>query len=112
MVGRNLAGDGVVALIVPGIGDSGPQHWQTLWMRHHPHWRRVRQRDWDHPRLEEWLRGLDAAMAEQPQPTVLIAHSMGCLLVAHWAQRSSLPVRATLLVAPPDPTEPAFPVTA
>ncbi len=112
MAGRSVAADGVVALIVPGIGDSGPQHWQSLWMQHHPRWRRVQQRDWDRPVLEEWVRGLDAAMAESPQPTVLVAHSMGCLLVAHWAQRSSLPVRAALLVAPPDPTGPVFPVTA
>lgn len=109
---RNVLRDGVVALIVPGIGDSGPQHWQTLWMRRHPQWKRVRQRDWEHPLLEDWLRGLDAAMAEQTHSPVLIAHSMGCLLVAHWAQRSSLPVRAALLVAPPDPNGPAFPVTA
>lgn len=112
MAGRSVAADGVVALIVPGIGDSGPQHWQSLWMQHHPRWRRVQQRDWDRPVLEEWVRGLDAAMAEPPQPTVLIAHSMGCLLVAHWAQRASLPVRAALLVAPPDPQASAFPATA
>ncbi len=104
--------DGVVALMVPGIGDSGPGHWQTLWMQRFHHWKRVQQRDWDHPVLEEWLRGLDAAMAEQPHPSVLIAHSMGCLLVAHWAKRASVPMRAALLVAPPDPQGPAFPPAA
>ncbi len=109
MPSHSPTSDGVVALIVPGIGNSGPRHWQTLWERQHPEWRRVQQRDWDRPVREEWLRGLDAAMTEPPQPTILIAHSMGCLLVAHWAQRSSVPVRAALLVAPPDPTGPAFP---
>lgn len=112
MAGRSVATDGVVALIVPGIGDSGPQHWQSLWMQHHSHWRRVQQRDWDRPVLEEWLRGFDAAMVLEPQPTVLIAHSMGCLLVAHWAKRVSVPICAALLVAPPDPQAPAFPATA
>jgi predicted alpha/beta hydrolase family esterase len=37
---------------------------------------------------------------------------MGCLLVAHWAQRASRPVRAALLVAVPDPDGPMFPPAA
>lgn len=45
----------VPALIVPGIGDSGPGHWQTIWEAQHPHWRRVEQRDWHHPRCNECL---------------------------------------------------------
>ncbi|MBS0161794.1 MAG: alpha/beta hydrolase [Nitrospira sp.] len=109
---HELSMDGVTALIVPGIGNSGPRHWQTLWEQNHPRWQRVQQRDWDHPVLDEWLRGLDVAMAGWPQPPVLIAHSMGCLLVAHWARRASAAVGAALLVAPPDPQGPAFPSTA
>ncbi len=101
-----------VALIVPGIGNSGPQHWQTLWERHHPRWQRVQQRDWDRPVLTEWLPALESALAELPAPALLIAHSMGCLLVAHWAQQAAVPVRAAMLVAPPDPHSPAFPATA
>ena len=103
--------DGVMAVIVPGIGNSGPRHWQTLWERRHPQWQRVQQCDWDRPVLTEWLPALASAVAGLPAPPVLIAHSMGCLLVAHWAQRASVPVRAALLVAPPDPQAPAFPAT-
>ena len=43
-------------------------------------------------------------------PPLLIAHSMGCLVVAHWAHRSSAPVRAAFLVAVPDPEGPPFPL--
>lgn len=100
------------ALILPGIGNSGPGHWQTLWERRHPSWRRVEQRDWDRPVCEEWMSALDAAMAQVSAPPLLIAHSMGCLLVAHWAQRSSAPVRAAFLVAVPDPSGPLFPAVA
>jgi predicted alpha/beta hydrolase family esterase len=99
-------------LIVPGIGNSGTLHWQTLWERQHPGWQRVQQRDWDRPVLDEWLQALESAVAGFPAPVVLIAHSMGCLLVAHWAQQASIPVRAALLVAPPDPKGPAFPSAA
>lgn len=112
MPSRKTAIDGVMALIVPGIGNSGPRHWQTLWERQHPRWQRVQQRDWDHPVRTEWLQALESAVAGCSAPVVLIAHSMGCLLVAHWAQRASVPVRAALLVAPPDPNEAAFPSTA
>ncbi len=109
---HNTTNDGVVALIVPGIGNSGPGHWQTLWEERHAGWQRVQQRDWDRPVCAEWLLGLDAAMARLSAPPVLIAHSMGCLLVAHWAKRSSLPVRAAFLVAVPDPAGPMFPPAA
>ena len=107
-----VTGDGIVALIVPGIGNSGPQHWQTLWEQRHPGWRRVQQRAWDRPVCREWLPALEAAVAEVPTPVVLVAHSMGCLLVAHWAHRSSVPVRAAFLVAVPDPDGPLFPAAA
>lgn len=36
-------------LIIPGWGDSGPTHWQTLWERANPAFRRVVQRDWEYP---------------------------------------------------------------
>lgn len=112
MLSRKTTFDGVMALIVPGIGNSGPRHWQTRWERRHPLWRRVQQRDWDRPVLTEWLPALESALAGLAGPAVLIAHSMGCLLVAHWAQRASVPVRAAFLVAPPDPHAPAFPASA
>ncbi len=112
MPGNRAVGDGVVALIVPGIGNSGPQHWQTLWEQQHPEWQRVQQRDWDRPVCEEWLLGLDAAMDRLSAPPVLIAHSIGCLLVAHWAHRSSAPVCAAFLVAVPDPDGSLFPSAA
>ncbi len=102
----------VPVLIVPGIGNSGPRHWQTLWQERHPQWRRVAQRDWDHPGREEWVEAFEAAMAAYPTPPVIVAHSIGCLVVAHWASRSAGKVRGAFLVAVPDPHAPAFPSTA
>ncbi|MCC2640382.1 MAG: uncharacterized protein K0S45_795 [Nitrospira sp.] len=112
MASEPVTADGTVALIVPGIGNSGPQHWQTLWEQRHPDWRRVPQRDWDRPICQEWLGALQAEVTEVPAPVVLVAHSIGCLLVAHWAHRSSVPVRAAFLVAIPDPDGPLFPAAA
>jgi predicted alpha/beta hydrolase family esterase len=42
-------------LILPGIRSSGPEHWQSLWGAKHPQFRRVQQRDWDHPERSEWV---------------------------------------------------------
>ena len=40
---------------------------------------------------------------------MLVAHSLGCLAVAHSARGRTLPIRAALLVAPPDVERPDFP---
>ena len=99
-------------LILPGLGNSGPQHWQSLWEAANPALRRVAQRDWDHPELQDWVAGLDAAVAQAGPGAVLVAHSLACLQVAHWAHTSSRPVRGALLVAVPDPSADAYPVEA
>jgi uncharacterized protein len=99
-------------LILPGIGNSGPQHWQTLWELRHPQWTRVNLGDWDGPVCEEWVRTLDVAVQTCSSPPVLVAHSLACLLVVHWAHRSALVPKAAFLVAVPDPQGASFPATA
>jgi predicted alpha/beta hydrolase family esterase len=103
-------------LILPGFGDSGPHHWQTLWEKRDPRFKRVKQRDWDHPDRVEWVGALGRAIADYPGDMVLVAHSLACLLVAHWTLASQPRmrgrVRAAFLVAPVDPNGPAFPADA
>lgn len=99
-------------VVLPGIGGSGPAHWQTLWEQADPNMRRFAPADWDAPDLEDWIAALDLAVAQAPEPPVLVAHSLACLLVAHWSARSTLPVSGALLVAPPDPAGSAFPEEA
>lgn len=99
-------------LILPGYGGSGPAHWQTLWQNAHPRFRRVEARDWERPVRDEWVENLEGAARDSGPGTVLVAHSLGCLQVAHWAARTRLTIEAALLVAPPDPDAPAFPATA
>lgn len=102
----------IPVLTIPGIGGSGPGHWQTRWERRQPGVSRVAQRDWDRPELDAWLGALAAAVAAAPAPPILAAHSLGCLLVAHWLARGGLGARAALWVAVPDPAGPAFPAAA
>jgi uncharacterized protein len=96
-------------LVVPGIGSSGPLHWQTRWELSHPSFRRVEQRDWETPHCSDWVQVLEKAVAASGPSTVLVAHSLGCLLVAHWAAQTALTVHGALLVAAPDPDGPCFP---
>ncbi len=95
----------VTVLVLPGYGDSGPGHWQTLWERRHGY-ARVVQDDWERPDVEAWKRRLRAAVARADDPVVLVAHSLGCALVAHCAaDAASARVAGALLVAPPDVDE-------
>lgn len=93
-------------LILPGYGDSGPDHWQSHWERDEPTFRRVAQDDWLMPRLRDWLATLDRYIRECDAPPVLAAHSLSCSLVARWATRPTAPVRGALLVAPADVDSP------
>jgi predicted alpha/beta hydrolase family esterase len=96
-------------LILPGLGNSGPQHWQSLWEKANPDFVRVQQRDWDKPVCEEWVATLEAAVKQAGPKVVLVAHSLGCLTVAHWASGPHSPAAAALLVAVPDPNGPNCP---
>jgi predicted alpha/beta hydrolase family esterase len=72
-------------VIVPGLGNSGPEHWQSHWQRAYPAAMRVEQSDWQHPSLREWIETLDATVRNAGAPAVIAAHSLGCALLAHWA---------------------------
>ncbi|MGE6785464.1 RBBP9/YdeN family alpha/beta hydrolase [Ensifer adhaerens] len=99
-------------IILPGIGNSGETHWQSHWERANPGLRRFQPSDWDRPNLADWIAALDSAVASADEPPLLVAHSLACLLVAHWQKASVLPVAGAFLVAVPDPASPAFPAEA
>ena len=96
-------------LLVPGISNSGPAHWQSLWEAGREDVLRVRQRDWNHPVCDEWVLSLDHAVRAADGPPILAAHSLGCLVVAHWAASSTQKTHAILMAAVPDPQGGDFP---
>lgn len=106
----------VTTIILPGIGDSGSAHWQSLWQAENPAFRRFAPDDWDRPQLDDWLAALERAIDEAMQagegPPLLVAHSLACLLVAHGPAGLKGRVRGAFLVAPPDPQAAAFPAEA
>ncbi len=99
-------------ITLPGIGGSGPAHWQSLWEQRFPGLRRFEPSDWNAPDLTDWLKALDRAVAETPAPPVLIVHSLACLMVAHAAGRLRERIAGAFLVSVPDPEGPAFPAAA
>jgi uncharacterized protein len=100
-------------LLLPGLWNSGPEHWQSYWERERGDCRRVVQADWETPRRSDWVATLEAAVAAAPGPVVLAAHSLACTLVAFWAAEASpatrAKVRGALLVAPSDVEAPSYP---
>src|SRR5690606_5487679 len=91
-------------LIVPGWQGSAAEHWQSHWQRSLPNSARVEQADWLNPDRDAWVSELQRNIVSDPRPTLLIAHSLGCITVAHWAAQASLElhqrVGGALLVAP------------
>lgn len=95
-----------LVLTVPGLGDSGPGHWQTLWEAQRDDCFRVDLGMWNSPERNSWVTKLNQAIGAAGRPVVLAAHSLGCHAVAWWAalERSSWAekVVGALLVAPPE----------
>ncbi|MBU0902610.1 MAG: alpha/beta hydrolase [Gammaproteobacteria bacterium] len=93
-------------LIVPGWQGSADAHWQSHWQRSLPNSARVEQADWLNPDRNTWVAELQRSIASDPRPTILIAHSLGCITVAHWAAQAPAEllgrVQGALLVAPAD----------
>jgi predicted alpha/beta hydrolase family esterase len=90
-------------LIVPGLHDSGPDHWQTRWQQLYPMFERVEQMQWDLPDLNAWSERLDQTLRSSTRPTLLVAHSFGCLTTVSTTSRQAHSVVGALLVAPADP---------
>jgi predicted alpha/beta hydrolase family esterase len=99
-------------LLVPGLSNSGPEHWQSLWQTKHPEYHRVQQEDWETPRREDWVRMLHACILQIESPVLLAGHSLACTTIAHYAAKHSDcqgRVAAAFLVAPSDVEAPTYP---
>jgi predicted alpha/beta hydrolase family esterase len=88
--------------MLPGLSNSGEDHWQTLWERSNPGIMRVELPDWYRPNVKAWVEGIDRAVCHCATPPVLVAHSLGCIAVAHWAAVKNGRLGGALLVAPAD----------
>lgn len=100
----------VPILILPGYGNSGALHWQTIWETKLPSVSRIDFKNWTAPVAREWCDLLHAELESREQPCVLVAHSLACLVVAqHIEEYGGSGIAGAFLVAPPDPRAAAFP---
>lgn len=121
----STAASPIRVLIIPGLHDSGPAHWQTWLQTQYKGAVRVVQPHWDRPDLPSWSAQIARTMAKAEAGSktatqwVAVAHSFGCLALADHLQRQRSARRAAqsgeaqafsrietaLLVAPADPVK-------
>jgi len=100
-------------LIVPGLRGHVPEHWQTLLAERLPNARTVPPLEVDGLSCAARVAAIEAELAKINGPVILVAHSAGVLMVAHWAARHGRRagdaggtggsyVAGALLVTPPD----------
>jgi len=97
-------------LLLPGLGNSGVQHWQSYWEKQFPEFVRVQQRDWENPVCDEWISVIDEKVNEyNHNEVILVAHSLACSTVVHWAKKYKRIIKGALLVGPSDTEASTYP---
>ena len=98
-------------LIIPGLGGSGPDHWQGRWAQKLSTARVVEQQDWLQPDREAWVQSILREIDASARPVALVGHSLGSIAAAHAIAETPAreKIAAAFLVAPPDPDSPGLP---
>lgn len=100
---------GATVLILPGLNNSGEEHWQTLWEKQFG-FTRVEQRDWDTPVCSDWIETLDKRIRSLNTPDIiLVGHSLACCTVGYWTKQYDRKIKGALLVAPSDTEAASYP---
>ncbi len=95
--------------IIPGLGNSGPEHWQTFFETTGDNFQRINQKEWDAPACNDWIETIDKTLSGYDMSNVvLIGHSLGCATIANWAEKYKKKIKGALLVAPSDLEAPIY----
>ena len=89
-------------LIVPGLRDHVAEHWQTLLAARLPLVRTVPPLEHDKLSCAARVEAVARTLASIDGPVVIVAHSAGTMMVAHWAQQATRPIQGALLATPAD----------
>lgn len=89
-------------LMVPGLRDHVPEHWQTLLQAKLPKASSVPPLEVDKLSCAARVAALDKAVSAIDGPVILVAHSAGVMITVHWARRHARKIHGALLAAPPD----------
>jgi uncharacterized protein len=97
-------------IFIAGIGNSGPDHWQSMWYKRAGNGVWVEHESWEIPVRDAWVKDLDDALTAIEGAKILIAHSLGCTLVTEWArEHGDDAIAGAFLVAMPDVRGSHFP---
>lgn len=100
-------------LIAPGLGNSGPEHWQRRWGTRMANARFIEQDDWNNPVVADWVARIHQEIMLATRPVVLVGHSLSVAAIVLTArQLADTKVRGAFLVSPPDFESDALPQTA
>lgn len=99
-------------LLVPGLRDENPEHWQSLLAASLPNARSLPARGKADVDLASRVAEIEAAVSAATAPVVVVAHSGGAIATVHWANRTRLRPRGLLLATPPvlDELQPSDPL--
>ncbi len=93
-------------LIVPGLRDHVAGHWQTLLGARLPRVRTVPPMGRADLDCQARVDAIERAANAIDGPMIVVAHSGGVIMVAHWALQTRRPVLGALLATPPDFEQP------
>jgi predicted alpha/beta hydrolase family esterase len=93
-------------LIVPGLRDHVAEHWQTWLASSLPSVRTVTPMGRDDLECARRVAAIEREATAIDGPLILVAHSGGVIITAHWARRSKRRVQGALLATPPDFEQP------
>lgn len=89
-------------LIVPGLRDHVADHWQTLLAARLPRVRTVPPLEHDKLSCGARVEAIERTLAGIEGPVIIVAHSAGTMMVAHWARQATRPILGALLATPSD----------
>jgi predicted alpha/beta hydrolase family esterase len=89
-------------LIVPGLRDHVEQHWQTILASELLRVAAVPPMGRNALDCAERVEAIERAVQRVEGPLVIVAHSGGTIMVAHWAARTRRRILGALLATPPD----------
>ena len=92
----------VTVLIVPGLRDHVAEHWQTLLAARLPRVRMVEPMGREDLDCARKVAAIEREANAIKGPLLLVAHSGGVIMVAHWAKQTQRAVHGALLATPPD----------
>ena len=93
-------------LIVPGLRDHVAGHWQTLLGKRLPRARTVPPMGRADLDCQARVDAIERTANAIDGPMIVVAHSGGVIMVAHWAMQTRRPVSGALLATPPDFEQP------